>query len=177
VGPRVGMNINSGKTSGTSSLADDLVPGENSLETDILSGKKSFYIGAVAGIRFLGFRADLEYGFRNGLAETRLNDNLELETINAHNIFVNLYYNVLSFSFIKAYVNGGIGNVSFVKNFNSKINSEFAWLLGFGLNFSLFEVMNLDFGYRYVNMGKLKLSGAALERISNDIFVGLRFGF
>jgi opacity protein-like surface antigen len=178
-GPRIGMNIDSNKTSSNStdgSISDSLSE-QDQLKMDVVSGNKSFYIGAVAGVRFLSFRFDLEYGFRNALAKSRLNENLEFETINGHNIFANLYYNVIDLPFVKFYVNGGLGSISFVKNFSNKINSEFSWLAGLGLTFSLFNILNLDFGYRYVDMAKLKLENNTFKQKSNDLFIGLRFGF
>jgi opacity protein-like surface antigen len=171
-GPIAGIGFNSGS-------AKSSEPTKELGQTGTVSAinmKNSFYAGLLAGIRFLDFRMDIEYGFRSVLAKPVVNGK-ELYSVNGHNLFANLYYDVLDLTILRLYVNGGLGKVSFVKKFTSKINSSFAWSAGLGLNFSLLDFVNMDVGYRYVHMGKLKIDRMAVNQKVNDIYGVLRFGF
>jgi opacity protein-like surface antigen len=79
---------------------------------------------------------------------------------------------------LKFYLNGGAGSTTFVKGFSGgKLNNSFTWLAGLGVTFSLFNIINLDVGYRFISLGELKLENSSFKQNSNNVYLGLRFGF
>jgi opacity protein-like surface antigen len=164
-GPRVGMGFEKNKSSGSETKIIDL------------STKFPTHLGLVAGIRVLGFRADLEYNCALNLAKSTIFSGVA-DDIDGHSMLFNLYYNLLDVSFLKFYLNGGLGGTMFAKRVAfKKTNSSFSWLAGAGITFSLINIINLDLGYRFINLGEVKLGNSNLKQNSNNIYLGLRFGF
>ncbi len=93
----------------------------------------------------------------------------------------NVYYNFLDIPLLKLYINGGVGNTKFSGCSGIDNKDNFTWNAGFGVNVSLFNTANLDVGYRYVDMGELKVKNGSdlvkLNQKAQDIYAGLRFGF
>ncbi len=137
---------------------------------------KNYFLSADVGVRLLKFRLELEYTFRPDT--TKVASLIKKDDVVAHNIMGNVYYNFLELPFFKFYVNGGIGNTKFTGSSNIDKSNSFTWSAGLGTNFSLFNVVNLDVGYRYVDMGEVKFkSGKNIDKHAHDIYAGVRFGF
>lgn len=135
------------------------------------------FVAADIGIRLLDFRFEVEYAYRYNFSEYKYNN--KSKDISAQNIMGNVYYNFIDLSLVKLYVNGGIGETKFSGGSIVKKNDSFTWNAGLGANVSLLNVLNLDVGYRYVDMGDLEIknSKTKVAQKSHDIYAGLRFGF
>jgi opacity protein-like surface antigen len=113
-------------------------------------------------------------------------------------VLANLYYNLVDLTFFKFYLNGGMGKTWFSKfstlteqeklftndpeNYTPSLpgtgTTAFTWLMGAGVTFSLFNVINLDIGYRFIHFNNLKLENYKLDGNSiNAVYTGLRLGF
>lgn len=138
--------------------------------------KTNYFGSAEVGVRLLKFRFELEYTLRPNT--TKLSLISKNKDILSQNIMGNVYYNFLEIPFFKFYVNGGIGNTRFSGSSEIKNKNNSTWVAGFGVNFSLLNITNIDVGYRYMDMGKLKFnSGLQNRKVAQDIYAGIRFGF
>ncbi len=148
----------------------------NQIKLDTKSGKP--FASVNAGIRLLSFRFEAEYAYRYNFTTY---ENPKSKKINAQNIMGNVYYNFLDLPLLKFFVNGGIGDTKFSGCSGIDNKDNFTWNAGFGVNVSLFNTINLDVGYRYVDMGELKVKNGSdlvkLNQRAQDIYAGLRFGF
>ena len=133
-------------------------------------------IGINAGVRFLRLRGELEYLYRYKNQNLK-SFNGSTSQLNSNSLMGNLYYNVFDVPFVKIFVNGGVGYTSFNSNIPSNTNGNFTYNLGLGTTLSLADVISVDAGYRYFDMGDIKIGTRQSHIYANDIYVGLRFGF
>jgi opacity protein-like surface antigen len=132
------------------------------------------FVSVDVGVRLLDFRFELEYTYIHNLSKVEISSTSK--NITAENKMANIYYNFYGLPLVKFYVNGGVGTTNF--SGKNKSNNNFAWNLGLGINLSLLNIINIDVGYRYVDMGELQIEGGPkMNQSSNDVYVGLRFGF
>lgn len=125
----------------------------------------SLFVAPSIGVKLFSLRGELEYIYRDKFLK------VANHSTKAESVMFNLYYNFFDLYLAKLYVNGGYGNTKFSCNGDKENNNTYD--VGLGANISLFDAVNIDAGYRYVNMGKVNST-----RIdSRDIYVGLRFGF
>jgi opacity protein-like surface antigen len=184
-GPKVGISLNrtsEQKQDPAIDMITDLAKNSDyNTALKLATAKNSFSGGAVAGVRFLGFRIDGEYNFRSKIAEPVIKiegiDAVKAYTINGHNILLNGYYNLLDLNFVKIYGGVSVGQTIFVKNLKEKINTANTWGGGGGVTFSLLNLLNVDVGYRYLDMGKMQLDNVESKQFSHDISLGIRLGF
>lgn len=158
-----------GLRGGLSVKSQDLTKGDFKLESEA-----SPFVSANAGIRLLKFRGELEYIYRNKIQEIKLST--KSKDVSTTSLMANLYYNVISIPFARLYINGGLGYTDFSTNYINT-NNTFTYSLGLGASFTLAEAFSIDAGYRYFDMGKVKISGRKDRIYANDLYVGLRFGF
>ncbi len=125
----------------------------------------SLFVAPNIGVKLFSLRGELEYIYRDKFLK------VADHSAKAESVMFNLYYNFFDLYLAKLYVNGGYGNTKFSCNGDKKNNNTYN--VGLGANISLFDIVNVDAGYRYVNMGKV--NSARID--SHDIYVGLRFGF
>ena len=152
---------------------------DHKISTSNLDTKDGKPFGAVnLGIRLLDFRFEAEYAYRYHFSQYTYAPGKN-KNISAQNIMGNLYYNFIDLSLVKLYINGGVGETKFSGGSMVKKNENFTWNAGFGANLSLFDVANLDVGYRYVDMGKLEIKNTTVKvkQKSHDVYAGIRFGF
>lgn len=144
-------------------------------ELDLKGGNP--FAAANVGLKLLDFRFELEYAYRYKF--NKYNNGIKEKNINAQNLMANAYYNFLELPLLKFYINGGVGNTKFSGVSGIKNEDNFTWNAGLGVNFSLIDIINLDVGYRYVDMGDLEIknNNLKLAQKSHDIYAGLRFGF
>lgn len=151
---------------------------KNNINQKLKIKKGSPFVSPNIGIRFLDFRFELEYTYRYDFFKMQsLN---KTKNIAAQNIMGNIYYNFLSLPLINFYVNGGIGETKFTGVPYNIIGNKnnFTWNLGFGTNLSILDIFNIDIGYRYVDMGNLKMiNNTKIKQASHDVYAGIRFGF
>ncbi|MDR1494529.1 MAG: hypothetical protein LBI29_00645 [Rickettsiales bacterium] len=168
LGPRVGMGGGAAKSS------------LNSVQDSNFDHKTPFYGGFTIGFRLFSFRLDAEYSFENSITESLLTigDIQKPDTICGHSLLANLYYNLIDTSFLKFYLNGGVGNTKFTNGFKGdEINKSLTWLAGGGITLSVLNLINFDVGYRFVDLGELDVDGIKSKQTSHNLYTGLRFGF
>jgi opacity protein-like surface antigen len=131
----------------------------------------------------LPVRAELEYTFRgkadfnnttnraylNSVGDVYDNGNADA-TVKSQSLMANVYYDFKNTSDFTPYVSAGIGasfNKLDVTEYQNIISSsasandkktDFAWSVGVGVNYALNKDLDLDLGYRYVDLGKVNTS-------------------
>ncbi|MDR3079245.1 MAG: hypothetical protein LBU15_04405 [Rickettsiales bacterium] len=130
----------------------------------------------IAGLRLFSFRVDLEYA----LGAFRTND-IDISIL-GHSLLGNVYYNLFDSILLKLYLNGGAGRTTFahsslLEDEAETFTSSFTWLVGAGVTFSLFNVVNLDIGYRFMDFGNPQLDYCDDDWTSSTVYLALRFGF
>ena len=135
-----------------------------SIRNDTKNDSKLFVAPSI-GIKLFSLRGEVEYIYRDKFL--KINDT----SAKAESIMFNLYYNFFDLYLAKLYVNGGYGNTKFSCGSENKNNGTYS--VGFGANISLFDTMNIDVGYKYMDMGKINSTRVD----SHDIYFGLRFSF
>ena len=149
--------------------------------------------GAIAyGVKVSDFRAEVE-AFYNAKAKDTLHGYLidtgdeiyapvELKT---RGLFLNGYWDIPSdIKFpIKPYLSAGIGYTwketvltAFGEQYTAK-DKDLAWNAGVGASYELKQNWNLDFGYRYEDLGDLKEDGDKTKIQNHKITFGLRYTF
>jgi opacity protein-like surface antigen len=84
------------------------------------------------------------------------------------------------------WANNQLGTVTYARtSINGGTINNFAWNVGVGVGFEISKGMILDVGYRYVDLGKLRLDtqpalgfadySAAGQLRANELQLGLRF--
>ncbi len=132
------------------------------------------FISANIGIKLQKFRFELEFAYRCNFIDYD-------DGVGAISTMGNFYYNFLDLNLLKFFVNIGVGNTKLFSFSEIDKKENFTWNTGLGVNISLFNVANVDIGYRYIDMGKLKLKNEIdlikLNQKARDIYAGLRFDF
>ena len=132
------------------------------------------FVNLNVGLRFLRIRGELEYIYRYESQKVKTAG--YSDEISSSSVMGNLYYNLVEIPFFRIYVNGGIGYTDFGSNF-VKDDKTFSYALGAGVGFTLSEMFTINVGYRYHDMGKPEILNDKVHVYSNDIYVGLSFGF
>lgn len=137
--------------------------------------------GAI-GYRYSYFRAELEYSYREDHDETSPLG-LSGTEFGFHNLMLNGYFDFLPNYVISPYVSAGIGwsriNMDvFSYNFGNTIteNNEsdnLTWSLGAGMTIRINRCLNLDAGYRYMDMGDIDNANVN----AHEVYFGLRYTF
>lgn len=124
-----------------------------------------FFVAPNINFRLFSLRGELEYIYRHNFLK------INNSSVRAETVMANLYYNFFDIYLAKLYVNGGYGNTKFTGAGSHENKNTFS--VGLGANISLFDALNVDAGYRYINMGKIN----SVRQDSHDIYVGFRIGF
>ncbi len=129
--------------------------------------------GLGVGYRFNEmFRADLNGQFRSAklnLSKNEENYNLKIKSLA---VFANGYVDIPNSTILTPYLTAGVGlaqnsgdfkhtdsnNPNNNITFQAKKKFNFAWNAGLGARAKLNENVDLDFGYKYVNYGKMKFN-------------------
>lgn len=136
---------------------------------------QNIFVGGNVGLRLLDFRGELEYIYRNSVETMKFYSGKEKNII-TESVMCNLYYNFLDIPFLRLYVNGGLGSTKYSTNYIDD-SKKFTYSVGFGGTFTLMEIFSIDLGYRYFDMGKISINTTKTRLATNDIYLGLRFGF
>lgn len=167
-GGRTWMNIND---------SEDAINEKSDLEFDPVT----MYSGAV-GYKYKYFRAELEYIIRDGAEEAEYNaygDVSGTTTVEANSLMLNAYIDFMPNYWISPYINGGIGYSEITYEYDdgdatTTIEDEkFSWQAGAGLTIRINKCLNIDGGYRYYTLGKIKEG----EVNGHEWYAGIRFTF
>jgi opacity protein-like surface antigen len=141
--------------------------------TSMVEGKTNPFASANVGVRFLKLRGELEYIHRFNAIHVAMSGGKKEAA--SRQIMANLYYDVFDFLFLGFYVNGGVGtnkiDMALVDKYDKRV-----WSAGFGVDASLL-IFTVDLGYRYFDLGSVKILGKNSKQESHDVYLGLRMGF
>ncbi len=128
-------------------------------------------------------RLELEYANINGLDYVSSNS-LDLEA-ESQRLMLNLYYDHEAGR--NFYINAGVGigaadNDISGTSISSDNGTQFAYSVGIGATYVIRPKINLEFGYRYVNLGDLDYTNSSSIKTNDDLesqegFIGVRYLF
>lgn len=160
---------------------EDGVTSNDRIEID----DNAYMVSGALGYRYGYIRAEIEYTWRDTseeekksiLGSTLITTGNEFQT---KSYMANFYVDLSPYTMFTPYIMGGLGmtNVNYVFKNSSAANVEyeednFTWALGGGLSAQLTNRWNLDVGYRYLDMGKIK--DANVE--AHEVYGGIRYTF
>lgn len=153
----------------------------NGDKTDTLE-KKRLMLSAALGYRYEYFRTELEYVWRKH-SEIRSED--DVQRYKTYSYMLNFYYDLMPYNWWTPFVGAGVGLSKLSYSAIDLISGDseaivgnyrplkFTWSVGAGLSLKVTNRFNIDAGYRYYDMGKLKEA----EVKSHEIYGGLRYVF
>ena len=137
--------------------------------------------GAV-GYRYSYFRAELEYAYREDHDEISATG-LSGTEFGSQNLMLNAYFDFMPNYVISPYVMAGIGwakikmdtfyTAGLTRVEDSNDVNNFAWSIGAGLTVRINKCLNLDGGYRYIDMGDIDSANVN----AHEWYFGLRYTF
>lgn len=149
-----------------------------------------FYSGAI-GYRYKFFRIEAEYTHRNDFSNF-----IDLGggfgyggELQSKSYMANLYLDFMPNYVVSPYIMGGLGMSDLeliykATGLNDGTSSDtgFTWSLGAGLTVRINKCLNLDLGYRYLDMGEVPLIVNGIDTGDIDInahetYMGLRYTF
>jgi opacity protein-like surface antigen len=98
------------------------------------------------------------------------------EQLKIQNLMANFWLDLPTGSALPPYIGGGLGTafikynhaidyihsgVSTARNDSASRETNFAWQLGAGVSYAVTDSLDLDLGYRYIDMGKVKSSNTS----------------
>ena len=125
------------------------------------------------GLRLRQFRVEAEYTF----ATKAKRDKYEQQT---DTMLGQLYYDVLFRAPLHPYLNVGIGRHNTKvkeKNVFKEERKGWAWNVGAGMTWNVSNAVNIDFGYRYLDIGDLKTANGTIKTRHHFVFLGWRYVF
>lgn len=138
------------------------------------------------GYKYKYFRVEGEYIYRNDIDDHYLvknggRDFQHKVTMSSDSFMANAYIDFMPNFWISPYISGGIGLTRLeIENTSNDGGSyrkdtadNFTWMLGGGLSLRLNKCLNLDAGYRYLDMGDI--GDANIN--AHEVYGGLRFTF
>ena len=132
-----------------------------------------FPFALALGLRIRHFRIEAEYSF----ATKAERDSYEQQT---DIVSGQVYYDVPFKSAIRPYVNFGMGRhstkVKEAKLFNDT-RRGWAWNLGAGVTWNVSNAVNIDLGYRYIDIGDLKTQTGTIKTSHHFAYIGWRYVF
>ncbi len=136
------------------------------------------------GVRSGSLRGELEYTYRAVDSEADSLTGREYEFENQSAMY-NLYFETCPHCAFSPYLSVGGGATYISSRYpveggqeikNHKTN--FTWSLGGGVGILINRHTNLDLGYRYLNMGRIKAEDGTKYEITNqEYYIGLRYTF
>jgi len=129
----------------------------------------------------LPLRVELEYLYHG--SETYRNGTYSHE-VSAHSLMANAFLDIQTDTAFTPYLGGGLGLGYLKDRYTIGVSStatrwNFAWNLGGGVAWGLNENLALDFGYRYMDLGKTDsvVNGGGVHNVSltaHELGIGLR---
>ena len=140
-------------------------------------GKKGddvvFPFAVALGLRLRNIRVEAEYTF----ATSAKKDNYEQQT---DTMFAQLYYDIPFKAPIRPFLNVGGGRHNTTvkeKNVFKEERKGWAYNLGAGVTWSVSNAVNIDFGYRYLDIGDLKTKNGTVKNKNHIAYIGWRYVF
>lgn len=140
-------------------------------------------VSGALGYKYKYFRVEGEYTYRNDSDDEYGNTVKHRVTLESDSFMANAYLDLMPNYWISPYVMGGIGLTrldlsndditSSVGVSESWSKDNFTWQAGAGLSLRLNRCLNLDAGYRYVDMGAIEKADVN----AHEWYGGLRYTF
>lgn len=152
-------------------------------DTSFNLGKKSWFASAALGYRYDYIRAEVEFVYRDDAEEkVRVGSNTFTESLDAKSYMFNLYWDLSPYTWFTPYVSAGVGATSLefvsksARTGNTLLDldhTNFTWSVGAGLSAKVTSRFNIDAGYRYYDMKKLRQGKVRMQ----EVYGGLRYVF
>ncbi len=165
------LGIRGGMTNANMNDIDD-----SATDTAPIDFEDEWWIGGAVGYRYSYVRLELEYTYHDSHEE-------DLTEFGYESYMANAYFDFLPNYVVSPYIQGGLGytkldlKTTTVIGMNRLVDSSdetnFTWSLGAGLTLRLNKCLNLDVGYRYLDMGDIE--GANIN--AHEWYGGVRFTF
>ena len=131
------------------------------------------------GMRIRHFRLEAEYSFGT---KAKFENGYEQET---EVVSGQLYYDIPFKSAIRPFVNFGIGRHStrikeiktLTRNGFKETRKGWKWDVGAGVTWNISNAVNIDLGYRYLNIGNLKTQNGTMKTQHHFVYIGWRYVF
>lgn len=165
------LGIRGGLTNSNMNYKDDKASDTAPIDFD-----DEWWISGALGYRYSYVRLEFEYTYHDDHEE-------DLTEFGYENYMVNAYFDFLPNYVVSPYIQGGLGytklnlKTTTIIGMNRLVDesdeTNFTWSLGAGLTLRLNKCLNLDVGYRYLDMGDIE--GANIN--AHEWYGGLRFTF
>ncbi len=167
---------------------------ESDLDDTVWGGSLAY------GIKYGSLRGELEANLHQDLNRTYESHTIDEDSYSAKatlknkSLMLNAYYDIETGTKFTPFIGGGVGYsrlkveadaINYSKSFN-----QFAWQIGAGVSYAVTDKANIDFGYRYVDYGKITLGHNkikedmwfgtekdSLDMYSNEFYLGVRYNF
>ena len=180
------LAIRGGSVNENMNSDDDSAFDDNRLDFDYV-----WFVSGAVGYRWNYLRAEIEYTYRNDFDDTYssasgalANEIYSHMVLKSKSVMFNAYFDFMPNYVISPYINAGIGwtylemedtthtfgNVVKQPSFDE---TNFTWSLGAGLTIRINKCINIDGGYRYVDMGELEHANIN----AHEIYGGIRYTF
>lgn len=155
--------------------------------TDIMSNDESLddnrlMLAGALGYRYKNFRGELEYIWRE-----HTNDETEFDVakFKTYSYMLNAYWDFMPNHWWSPYVNAGAGltqlkysNIDIASGGSNAIGGNyepmnFTWSVGAGLSLKVTNRINVDAGYRYFDINKIRHADIKVQ----EIYSGIRYVF
>ena len=136
------------------------------------------------GVRSGSLRGELEYTYRAVDSEIDSVTGKEFEFENQSAMY-NMYFETCPYCAFSPYLSVGAGATYISSRYPGENNRDiknhetnFTWSLGGGIGILINRHTNLDLGYRYLDMGRIKAEDGTKYEITNqEYYIGLRYTF
>ena len=166
----------------TNSNLNDVSEDSTTTATADIDFDNVWMMSGAVGYRYSYFRAELEYSYHEDHDETSPSGKSGTE-FGSQNLMLNGYIDFMPNYVISPYISGGIGWAkvkmdtfytagSARQEDNNDVNN-FAWSVGAGLTVRINKCLNLDGGYRYIDMGDIDSANVN----AHEWYFGLRYTF
>ena len=141
----------------------------------------TWMVSGALGYKYKYFRIEGEYIYRDDIDEEYPTGRSTYKSsLESDSFMANIYLDLMPNYWISPYVNGGIGitrlDLSNQDPGGDKVTyseDNFTWALGGGLSIRLNRCLNIDAGYRYLDMGDINKANINVH----EWYGGLRFTF
>ena len=160
---------------------EDARNGVDESSNDGVINKKRLLLGGAIGYRHEHWRTELEYIWRKKNSEN-LGGITDVD-FNSQSLMLMVYYDFLPYTWFTPFVNAGIGYTWNKLNIGIPLvgvtyktkGNNVTWSLGAGISAKITNRLNMDIGYRYLDMGDLDTLNGKTETTDHEVYMGVRY--
>lgn len=172
------LAVRGGLTNPNMNAVDDKITDKAAVDFDDV-----WMVGGAFGYRWGYLRTELEYTYRDEYSDRQEYGNTGTfrdAALEAESYMANAYIDFMPDYIISPFISGGIGYTNLKlstkttgRQARSWDESNLTWSLGGGLSLRLNKCLNLDMGYRYLDMGEIEEANMN----AHEYYAGLRYTF